>query len=216
MDELDALKILRGEKPTAAEPTTPYRRPESDLKVYLVGAAIGFLLFTIIYFIIHPIDRFAIKLALYDNYSITTTVKDGGSLIMKNQMKADGNLVYFNGVYYELGEDRSYKYVKGDDGLWHRYIYYRGSDEISTIETDQLLNKENYTRSFFPWAPMEYKGELMDLINPRIQVTAGSMIISGEIKVVEGGWYVKYYYTTVEINGFGISEVELPEDYIVH
>ena len=146
MDELDALKILRGEKPTAAEPTTPYRRPESDLKVYLVGAAIGFLLFTIIYFIIHPIDRFAIKLALYDNYSITTTVKDGGSLIMKNQMKADGNLVYFNGVYYELGEDRSYKYVKGDDGLWHRYIYYRGSDEISTIETDQLLNKEKHAQ----------------------------------------------------------------------
>ena len=215
MDELEALKILRGEKPTAAEPTTPYRRPESDLKVYLVGAAIGFLLFTIIYFIIHPIDRFAIKLALYDNYSITTTIKDGSRLVMLNQMKADGKDVYYNGAYYELGEDQIYKYVKGNDNKWHRYIYYPSNGEFTTIETTQLLDKGKYTRSFFPWAPMEYDGKLMDLTNPRVQVTLSGIIISGEVKV-QNYWYTENYYATIEINGFGISEVELPEDYIVH
>ena len=215
MDELDALKILRGEKPTVAEPTTPYRRPESDLKVYLVGAAVGFLLFTIIYFIIHPIDRFAIKLAMYDNYSITTTIKDGSRLVMLNQMKADGKDVYYNGAYYELGEDQIYKYIKEQDGEWHRYIYYPSNGEFSTIETAQLLNKENYTRSFFPWAPMEYDGKLMDLTNPRVQVTLSGIIISGEVKV-QNYWYTENYYATIEINGFGISEVELPEEYVIH
>jgi hypothetical protein len=33
MDELDALKILRGETPTEHKSATPYRKVEFDLKV---------------------------------------------------------------------------------------------------------------------------------------------------------------------------------------
>ena len=218
MDELVALKILRGEDitpqpPQEEKPTIRMSREMKILIFSIIGGAL--LLLLIMYFIIHPVYRLALKLAMNDNYIITTKVKeDGGHLYSLREVKVDGNKMYAVGNYYEIGENESYVYEQYGD-TWYRYIYNPNNGDIDNIPTEDLLNPDNYTRSFFPWAPMEYHGELMGLDNPRVQVLFGKILITGQISGRNAWGMLTYYNVTIEIGSFGLADVELPEEYKV-
>lgn len=216
MDELEALEIHRSENLalTKDEREQKKRAFLSDIRIYLIGAACGLLLLSIFYFILHPIDRLKLCFALNDNYAITTTVKDGFKKIGHIEVLVDGNILYSGGKYYEINEDQSYVY-RQNNGKWYRHPYYQNDDSVDVSWVEDLLDKDNYERSFFPWAPMKYTEHFDDdLENVRMQMLLGRFIISGEI-LRSNGIYYKSFPTTIEIDNFGLVNLELPEEYII-
>lgn len=217
MDELDALKLLKGEKPTAAEESgeSKSQPQKSDIYTYLKAAVIGFLLLTALYYIIlHPVDRLAIKFALNDSYVINTEAKTWVSFVPGSTIEVDGNIIRQGDTYYEIGEETSYVYRKGTDEKWYRNIYYPEQDDSLIFIAEDLIDRSNYTRGFFPWSPMEYNKPFEELENVTVQVTAGKCIISGTTDKFNG-LYNETVYVTIEIK-FGFVNLELPENYTVN
>ena len=212
MDELEALKLLRGEQPAISEVEDTPKTKKDEYNVYIAGAICGFLLFVIGFlFILHPIDRLNLNLAIFDSYIITTKI--AGS---QQEITVDGNIIYTDDVYYEdAGDGVIYMYEKRADGKWYRSAQKSVGDGADTSWLIRILDKNNYTREFLPWKPMEFHGSILGLNNVRTQVmSSGRCIISGEKKVYNG-LYDLIYYATIEISGYGLIHLELPEEYII-
>lgn len=212
MDELDALKLLRGDTKTVSEEAgEPKEERRREVWIYVLAAVAGFILLTGLYYMImHPIDRARLKLAIYDSYTITTTANGRSQTI-----EVDGEAMFFGGQYYEIDGEDVYGFRQDEDGVWHRQKEYYPPDSTDNAWLVEVMTPQNYEREFFPWKPMEFKGSILELENVRTQVLMGKCIISGERRVFNG-LFDSIYYVTIEIGAFGLTRVELPEKYIDH
>ncbi|MBR3876176.1 MAG: hypothetical protein IKJ25_05325 [Clostridia bacterium] len=216
MDELDAFNIIIGEGVATSKNNDEkkIRISTSENWKYVKWAIYGFLLLLLIlYFAIHPIDRLFLQFALFDNYEIglvatSQTSTTGGTV------KVDGNIMFLDGKYYEIGEEKSYEY-REYDGQWYRYRYY--PNDRYTEDVEYILNSSNIERHFLPFIHMDInKKEAFGLTDPKIQVLLSGCEITGKDKIWDY-WYGKS--TEVEIrltiNKFGLIRLELPENYII-
>ncbi len=217
MDELEALEILKRKNLTVTESAEEKKKRAflSDIRIYLISAACGFLLLTIFYTALHPVDRLKLCFALSDNYAITTKVqKNYSQIVGYDEVLVDGNILYSDGNYYEISEDQSYVY-KQIKGMWYRYPYYQNDDSIDVSRIEDLLDKNNYERPILPWAPVTYTKPFSDdmkYVNMKMHM--GRFIISGEIVKANGPFH-EFFPTTIEIHNFGLVNLELPEEYII-
>ena len=107
MDELEALRILRGEKSPETEMAEEIREKKKcgplPAGVLLIFIILGFLLQFVVAFYAntHPLDRILFKMALMKNYTVTMTV--GTKSVA---MQVDGNVMYYNDRYYETVEEK--------------------------------------------------------------------------------------------------------------
>jgi len=222
MEKSEAIDILKKElEPQAESPRKSARRKNIS---YFIGALCGFLLLTLVYnIIIHPIDRAALKLAIYDSYSITINV-DG--LNSHTSIQIDDNLMFYDGMYIEHTDDGIYHYLKKDDGKWYRYRGYPYSLFNALVDTmlsdtninwmEDAFDSDNYARELLFWKPHKYKGDtdIMGLKNVRTQVLSNKCIISGEIEI-NTGFVTLFKYTTVEFGQFGWVHLKLPDEFII-
>lgn len=210
MEVSEALDILRGNKPenntppTDEEPRKIYDR-RADIMTSVKGAALGLILIILLYnLLVHPIDRLLIKMAVLDNYTIS--VKVGGS--SPDIVKVDGNVTYSGGKYYEMVGDKRYVY-RQLNGEWTKQLdySYTGDEDADVGGLGELLNKENYKRTFFPWGSMKYTGPDTDIFDVRMRISGGKCHITGKT----GGYNGYIYYVYIDIEDFGTTKVTLPE-----
>lgn len=221
MEVSEALDILRGKKPeeNPNEPTenqteNPTGVPMkvydryADIMTSVKGAVIGLILMILLYnLLVHPIDRMLIKMAVMQNYTIS--VKTGGR--SPELVQVDGNVTYADGKYYEIVGDERYVYEEYN-GRWTKQLdtSYTGEDAEDVVGLGDLLKKENYKRSFFPWIPMKYIGPDTGINDVKLRVSGGKCHITGYTSGYNG-YLVQIYYVYIDIEDFGTTRVTLPE-----
>ena len=216
MEVSEALDILRGNKPenkpenntppTDEEPRKIYDR-RADIMTSVKGAALGLILMILLYnLLVHPIDRLLIKMAVLDNYTIS--VKAGG--FSPEIIQVDGNVMYADGKYYEIVGDERYIYEEYN-GRWTKQLdySYTGDEDADVGGLGELLKKENYKRSFFPWVPLKYIGPDTGIQDVKMRISGGKCHITGY--VVENYYNMRVYYVYIDIEDFGTTKVTLPE-----
>ena len=208
MEISDALDLIREEKSEANETSIPKRvyDKKADMLISVKAAAAGFVLLLLIYaFVVNPMDKLLLKMAITNNYSITisTNGKESKTLV-------DGNVVFTGGRYYEIVGDERYIYVKNGLGKWvkKKDTLYTGDGNSDPGNLGELLDKKNYKRSILFWKPLEYKKDTnaMELENITMRYFSGRGEIVGEYKT--DFWI---YPVTIEIKDFGMVEITLPE-----
>jgi hypothetical protein len=208
MEISDDLNILREEKIKTEEPHRHKKvyDKKADMLISVKAAVAGFILLLLIYtFVINPMDKLLLKMAITDNYSITisTNGKESKTLV-------DGNVIYTGGRYYEIVGDERYIYVKNGLGKWvkKKDALYTGDGNSDPGNLGELLDKKNYKRSILFWKPLEYKKDTnaMELENITMRYFSGRGEIVGEYKT--DFWI---YPVTIEIKDFGMVEINLPE-----
>lgn len=212
MEVSDALNILRGNKPEE-RPSEPPEEPKkvydryADIMTSVKGAILGLVLIILLYnLLVHPIDRLLIKMAVLDNYTIS--VKAGG--FSPEIIQVDGNVMYADGKYYEIVGDERYVYEEYN-GRWTKQLdtSYTGEDAEDVVGLGELLNKENYKRTFFPWGSMKYTGPDTGIQDVKMRISGGKCHITGY--VVENYYNMRVYYVYIDIEDFGTTKVTLPE-----
>ena len=207
MDELNAFNTVFDEMfPKSNKNEKKRRPPVSENWKYVRWTIYGLLLLLfILYLAIHPIDRLCLRFALFDNCEIRSGI---------NTVKVDGNIMFSDGVYYEIGENASYEYRKRD-GQWYRYRYYPSNGSSDDMEF--ILDSDNIERPFLPFMHMDInKKDAYGLTDTKIQVLLGVCKITGKDQV----WN---YWTgeteekevSITITKFGLVRLELHENYII-
>lgn len=213
MEISDALNILRGNKPEE-RPSEPPEEPKkvydryADIMTSVKGAILGLVLIILLYnLLVHPIDRLLIKMAVLDNYTIS--VKVGG--FSPEIIQVDGNVMYADGKYYEIVGNERYVYEEYN-GRWTKQLdtSYTGEDAEDVVGFGELLKKENYKRTFFPWGSMKYTGPATDIFDVRMRISGGKCHITGKTGGYNGYLY-QTYYVYIDIEDFGTTKVTLPE-----
>ncbi len=217
MDESEALKILRQEPTTDAEQTdgekkhTKEEMNKSEKELSISAALIGLFILVFIYnVLVHPIDKINIKMALTNSYAITTVVQGRTTTVL-----VDGNVVYANEKYYETVDDKIYVYEKNLYGNWEKRRINSYGLDAETSWVAELLDKENYKRNILFWKPMEYTGntQILGMENVRTRVLFGKCTISGTVEGNGMFGTTVQYYTTIQIDQFGLVNLSLPEIY---
>ena len=216
MKESDAFDILKKEIPAQSE-SEGLNKPKKKLSKILpclIGAICIVLILYLIYnIVVHPIDRLKAKIVVFDSYVITTRVQGSNAY---TTVQVDGNLIYADGVYYELTDHEIYSYIKAENGQWYRYIAWNLSNNVDTSWVRAILDKSNYNKEQLFWKPLEYNGDqnILDLSNVRVQVLFHKCIISG-VMDIDLGIINSQRYVTIEIGEFGWVKLKLPEEYTI-
>lgn len=212
MDELEAMKILRNEIPKSEEETVANdrnRRQLEELKTIIGVALLGLFIIILLYsIIVHPIDKILIKMALVDNYVITTTVAGSTQTVY-----VDGNVIRVNDTYYEVAKDAVYVYRKNAAGEWTKKLESLSNSDADTSWVKDVLDKKNYKRNILPWKPMEYTGseDILGLDNVRTRVILGKCAIEGKIEGRGIFGERQIYLATIQIHKFGLVHLKLPK-----
>ena len=212
MDELEAMKILRNEAAKSEEETIADDRKQrqlEELKSFIGAILLGLLIITLLYsVIVHPIDKILIKMALIDNYVITTTVAG-----KTERVYVDGNIIRVNDTYYEVAKDAVYVYRKNAAGEWTKKLDSLSNSDADTSWVKDALNKKNYKRNLLPWKPMKYTGseDILGLDNVTTRVILGKCAIEGEIEGRGIFGERQIYLATIQIHKFGLVHLKLPK-----
>ena len=212
MNELDALRLLRGEpqkNPVEELQIVEAKRKPLSTPVLLTIIIVGYLLsFVLIYFANFNIfERMVIKMAVLKNY--TVTVSAGGAWGETTETVVDGRFSYSDGVYYETVDGTTYRYYVDENGRWQKKRYVGGSSGNILIST--LLNKENYKFKLIPIGRYTLRDGLKPdgMENVVAWFTFGRFNVSGQI--IKHNSNVKYYINVrIQIHKFGKSNLDKP------
>ena len=215
MDELEALRILRGEKSPetemAEEISEKKKRGPLPAGVLLIFIILGFLLQFVVAFYAntHPLDRILLKMALMKNYTVTMTV--GTKSVA---MQVDGNVMYYNDRYYETVGNNIYEYYVYENGKWARRRLssntVTGGVDSSLIET--ILDKENYQMKLFNIGEFKLQENLHpnDIHHITTAVYFGQLYCSGRAYVQYDYFLQEQIIVEIKIGDFGKNKLELP------
>lgn len=215
MDELNAMREMQQEAyeksletdRLAYEIEERKKRQLSELIKISVIAICCILLIVFIYnLIVHPLDRIKLKMATYNNYSVTISIPGAG---VKQTIEVDGNIIYTNGTYYEVVGNDVYVFKKNIFGNWKKEIVSEDVDPSSETWLTSLLDKENYTHNVFT-GRLDYKGDFcfdeIEVHNLRTKVMFGMLSATGSISKGFG-----HYNLKIEIDNFGLIKLTPPE-----
>jgi hypothetical protein len=172
------------------------------------------ILLTVIYILLHPIDK--IKLRHFITRSVTIeTVSNKrplnnsyfvGPIVSESEIHIDGDWIETDGKYYNLVNGEVYRYFKDSSGKWQKELY---EIDIHSTTYAELLDKSNYERDKknpFIWKLKEEAcKEILGMDNARIKRYHGSIAIVSES--------TRNTYTAEKFIcfwGFGTTNVELP------
>ncbi len=187
-----------------------------------------FLVLSICYSFIHPLNRVKIKYALTHNYKITVSVRPISPItntfvVSDKEVLIDGEwmqigatdyLFYDKVTYYEFKDNVTYRYYKDMYGEWQKETYeFNSIKDIDDILDAELLDRNNYKRAkgkLFVW-------ELKDGVDRMIANHSATNIqvrrFEGDVAIV-GETYVsgQKCEIAVRFSGFGFTKVDFPWD----
>ena len=209
MNELDALRLIRGEpekNPVEEMQIVEAKRKPLSTPVLLTIIIVGYLLsFVLIYFATFNLfERMVIKMAVLNNYTVTV-IANG----VTTKTVVDGRFSYSNGVYYETVDGTTYRYYVDENGRWQKKRYVGGSSGNILIST--LLNKENYKFKLIPIGRYTLRDGLKPdgMENVVAWFTFGRFNVSGQI--IKHNSNVTYNINVhILIHKFGKSNLDKP------
>lgn len=196
-----------------------YKRNKS-IRIAIVCIVSIIVISSILYtFLLHPIDRLKIKLFFNDSYVITLNSTYDGVV---SQIQVDGNVIFYNGNYYEITDYCVYIYTKSENGNWKKNLYISNlnNNDKNKLLGEALLDKNNYDRELIPCKPMKYNGtdvnkfgllhSSIKIENVRLKYFSGKCTISMML-INEDAIYNSHHYATIEIGHFGWVHLKLPQ-----
>jgi hypothetical protein len=214
MDELEALKILRGDDSVAKpkeEEKTPKKAKSLPSAVLVLLIILGFFGTFVVTFLAstHPLDRILLKMAVMENYTVTVTTHTS---TMK--MIVDGNVIYDGSNYYESVGDDVYRYYVDSFGVW-RKVKLESNTLTGGVDSNMLmtlLNKDNYQFKLIPIGKYKMHSGLNPggLENVTATVIFGQFNATGHIRSSDWWGGQVLYSVNIRIGGFGSSKLELP------
>ena len=213
MDELEALRILRGEsaveKPEENE-KPPKKRTSLPAAVLVILIIFGYLAIFVLTYLsgVHPMDRILIKMAVLKNYTVTMTVHDQTSTVI-----VDDNVVFDGYYYYETVGDRTYKYYVDSAGRWQRTSY--STDTTASGVDDSLITTLLDKDSYWPKLIRIGKYRMWDNLRPNEINGITATVVFGRFNangyVLSQQWHGLVRYSVhVRISDFGRSKLTLP------
>ena len=187
-----------------------------------------FLLLTICYNLVHPLNRVKIKAAITHNYTITVSIRPVSPItntfvVSDKEVFIDGNwmqvgktdyLFYNNVKYYEFRDGVTYRYYKDMYDKWQKEIYeFNSIKDIDDILDADLLDRRNYKRAkgkLFVW---ELKGGVEREIAGRSATNIQVRRFEGDVAIV-GETYVsgQKCEIAVRFSHFGFTKLKFPWD----
>jgi hypothetical protein len=212
MDRFDRINNIREQ-----QPIPDYEMPSSQDKVakarnyapfpkIVAIILIAALILTIIYALLHPIDKINLKLFLFDNCTIQVVTTSFGEYeeYETKDVLIDGNLIKVGDEYYEIDGDMVYTYVKIEEDTWQR----RPTDEKLTKHLEyanKLLDKNSYKKvkgKLFAW---RLKNSVAETISELSSITLEKD--GGKIAIMGNGYGEKI---SLRFTRFGKTEIDPP------
>jgi hypothetical protein len=209
MDRFDRMNniwerqpIPGGEMPSSQDKEAKARSYAPFPKIVSI-ILIAALILTVIYALLHPIDKINLKFFLFDNCTIevvTTSFKE----YYTKELRIDGNLINIGNDYYEVDGDMVYTYVKIEEDTWQR----RPADEEWAEDlryVNILLDKNSYKRvkgRLFAW---RLKNSVAETIRGLSSITLERD--GGKIAIMGYGYGEKI---SLRFTRFGKTEIDPP------
>ena len=208
MDRFDRINNIReqqpipdGEMPSSQDKEAKARSYAPFPKIVAI-ILIAALILTVIYALLHPIDKINLKFFLFDNCTIQVVTTSFGKYETKDVL-INGNLIKIGDEYYEIDGDMIYTYVKIEEDTWQR----RPVEELTAhLEAaNKLLDKDSYKRvkgRLFAW---RLKNSVAETIKGLSSITLERD--GGKIAIVGNGYGEKI---SLHFTKFGKTELEPP------
>ena len=170
---------------------------------------------TVIYILLHPIDKIKLRYFITQSFTIETiskrTIKNYGHTSKfyetSSEIHIDGDWVEYNGQYYNLVNGEVYRCFKDSSGKWQKELY---NTDVNSSTYAKLLDKSNYERDKknpFVWKLKEDAcKEIMGSYNVYIKRYQGAIAIVCESKRDRE---IEKYICFWE---FGTTNIEFPWD----
>ena len=192
-------------------------------KIVPICALAIFLILSICYIAIHPLDKIKLRYALADNFTMKISVRPASplehSFLSSDTEKiVDGDLMQVNWSYaldrttnyYKYESEGVYEYYTNEHGYWrHQLVDPDASGILDYMIDEELLDPDNYKRvkgKLFEWELKEDVYKNLDkyiLSNIRLKRAEGYVSIVGETKLNGGECIV-----TISFRKFGGSKVK--------
>ena len=208
MDELEALKLIRGEKTVEVidEPKENKRLSPKALLAIIILLYIGMHLILFIS-ATHPLDRFLFKMVLTRNYTITMSLRGDTSTVV-----VDGDAIYNGKNYFTKIDGQTYIYYVDSSGRWQMAPYNQGViGGVSDGLIITLLNKDNYKPKLIKIGSYKMNDNLSPggMKNVTSKLMFGQFYASGDVSVTTWNG-TGIYELNIRISRFGKSKLELP------
>ena len=192
-------------------------------KIVPICALAIFLILSICYIAIHPLDKIKLRYALADNFTMKISVRPASPsehsfLSSDTEVMVDGDLMQVNRTYaldentyyYKLESDGIYQYYTNEHGNWrHELIHPDTSRILDIIIGAELLDRDNYKRvegKLFTWELKENADKPIDryiVSGIMVKRVRGYISIVGEARLNGGECDI-----TVSFKKFGSSDVK--------
>lgn len=208
MDRFDRINNIReqqpipdGEMPSSQDKEAKTRSYAPFPKIVAI-ILIAALILTVIYALIHPIDKINLKFFLFDNCTVQVVTTSFGEYKTKD-VHIDGNLIKVGDDYYEIDGDMVYTYVKIEEDTWQR----RPVEELTShLESaNKLLDKSSYKKvkgNLFAW---RLKNSVAETISELSSITLEKD--GGKIAIMGYGYGEKI---SLRFTRFGKTEINPP------
>ena len=208
MDRFDRINNIReqqpipdGEMPSSQDKEAKARSYAPFPKIVAI-ILIAALILTVIYALIHPIDKINLKFFLFDNCTVQVVTTSFGEYKTKD-VHIDGNLIKVGDDYYEIDGDMVYTYVKIEEDTWQR----RPVEELTShLESaNKLLDKSSYKKvkgKLFAW---RLKNSVAETISELSSITLEKD--GGKIAIMGYGYGEKI---SLRFTRFGKTEINPP------
>ena len=208
MDRFDRINNIReqqpipnGEMPSSQDNTAKARSYAPFPKIVAI-ILIAALALTVIYALLHPIDKINLKFFLFGNCTIQVVTTSFGEYETRD-VHIDGNLIKVGDDYYEIDGDMIYTYVKIEEDTWQR----RPVEELTShLESaNKLLDKSSYKKvkgKLFAW---RLKNSVAETISGLSSITLERD--GGKIAIMGYGYGEKI---SLRFTRFGKAEIDPP------
>ena len=208
MDRFDRMNniweqqpIPDGEMPSSQDKEAKARSYAPFPKIVSI-ILIAALILTVIYALLHPIDKINLKFFLFDNCTLQVVTTSFGKYKTKD-VRIDGNLIKVGDDYYEIDGDMVYTYVKIEEDTWQR----RPVEELTShLESaNKLLDKSSYKKvkgKLFAW---RLKNSVAETISELSSITLERD--GGKIAIMGYGYGEKI---SLRFTRFGKTEINPP------
>lgn len=208
MDRFERINNIReqqpipgGEMPSSQDKTAKARSYAPFPKIVSI-ILIAALILTVIYALLHPIDKINLKFFLFDNCTVQVVITSFGEHKTKD-VQIDGNLIKVGDDYYEIDGDMVYTYVKIEEDTWQR----RPVEELTShLESaNKLLDKNSYKKvkgKLFAW---RLKNSVAETISELSSITLEKD--GGKTAIMGYGYGEKI---SLRFTRFGKTEIDPP------
>lgn len=184
----------------------PRKIPKS-MKIVLCVIVLLLVLVILYNVLVHPLDRFHLRMDVYKNVKITMVIEGGFLRMQTVEIIVDENCAEIkkHDTYLVYEEGQTYIYKRENNREWEGTPIDKSDLEINFEES--LFDSSNYERiegELFRWQ-LKDGVDVGDLQEVTLEESFGRLMIKGTFYINQ-----QPYRLTMSFSGFGLNKVTLP------